>query len=211
MANSDWPWAALAAIADLRLSSVDKKSKPGERKVRLCNYSDVYNHTVLRADMDFMEATATEREIQNCQLRAGDVVITKDSETSADIGVPAIVREDIHNLICGYHLAILRPRKSSLDSEYLHYALRTNSSKRQFEMYANGITRFGLRAGDIGRVRIPLPPLPEQRKIAAILCSVDDTIEKAQCTINQAQRVKQALMSVLLTGELRVTPDPAPE
>ena len=106
MVNAAWPWDTLANVVDLRLSSVDKKTILGEKAVRLCNYSNVYNHSVLRADMDYMEATATEREIQKCKLEVGDVVITKDSETPDDIGVPAVVRDPVVNLVCGYHLAI---------------------------------------------------------------------------------------------------------
>ena len=192
----------LADVVDLHLSSVDKKITPGEKKVRLCNYSDVYNNNVLRSDMNYMEGTATEREVRNCKLEVGDVVITKDSETPDDIGVPAVVREKVADLICGYHLAILRPLKSELDGEYLHYALRTSKAKRQFQRYANGITRFGLRAGDIARVEIPLPPRPEQRMIAAILTSVDDAIEKTQAVIDQVQVVKRGLMQELLTRGL---------
>ena len=152
--------------------------------------------------MDYMEATATEREIQNCHLEVGDVIITKDSETPDDIGVPAVVREEIPDLVCGYHLAILRPVKSALDGEYLNYALGMENAKRQFQMYANGITRFGLRAGDIKRVGILLPPLPDQRKIAAILSSVDDAIEKTQAVIDQVQVVKRGLTRELLTWGL---------
>ena len=69
-------------------------------------------------------------------------------------------------------------------------------------MYANGITRFGLRAGDIERIAIPHPTLPEQRKIAAILSSVDDAIEKTQAVIDQVQVVKRGLMQELLTRGL---------
>ncbi len=152
--------------------------------------------------MDYMEATATEREIQNCRLRVGDVIITKDSETPDDIGVPAVVGDEVPNLVCGYHLAILRPLKANLDGRFLHYALSEKSAKRQFQMYANGITRFGLRAADINRVRIPLPSIPEQRKIAAILSSIDDAIEKTQAVIDQAQIVKRGLMQVMLTRGL---------
>ena len=152
--------------------------------------------------MDYMEATATEREIQNCRLKVGDVIITKDSETPDDIGVPAVVGDEVPNLVCGYHLAILRPLKANLDGRFLHYALSEENAKRQFQMYANGITRFGLRADDINRVRIPLPPIPEQRKIAAILSSVDDAIEKTQAVIDQAQIVKRGLMQVLFTRGL---------
>ena len=202
MANAQWRRVALANVADLRLSSVDKKIMPGERQVRLCNYSDVYHRRVLRADANYMEATANEREIRNCRLALGDVIITKDSETPDDIGVPAVVGEEIPNLVCGYHLAIIRPTKSMLDGVYLFYALGDSHAKRQFQQYANGITRFGLRAGDIARVSIPLPAFSEQRKIAAILSSVDDAIEKTRAVIDQVQVVKRGLMQELLTRGL---------
>ena len=200
--NGGWPWAALAEVVDLSLSSVDKKTVDGERSVRLCNYSDVYNNRVIRADIDYMEATATDREIQKCRLEVGDVIITKDSETPDDIGVPAVVGDEVPNLVCGYHLAILRPLKADLDGRFLHYAISEENAKRQFKMYANGITRFGLRADDINRVMIPVPSIPEQRKIAAILSSVDDAIEKTQAVIDQAQIVKRGLMQELFTRGL---------
>ena len=164
-------------MIDLRLSSVDKKSKPSERAVQLCNYMDVYGNSFIHSDMDFMAATASDREISNCSLFAGDVIITKDSEKHDDIGVPALVREDIPDLVCGYHLAILRPNTSAIDGAYLFYALTADDAQRQFHSYANGITRFGLRKADIGLVEIPFPPLPEQRAIAHILGTLDDKIE----------------------------------
>ena len=174
---SQWSCVSLDDVIDLRLSSVDKKSKANEYPVRLCNYMDVYNNSFIHSNMDFMTATVTEREIDKCSLIAGDVVITKDSEKHDDIGVPALVREDIPKLVCGYHLAILRPRSSKIDGTYLFYALSNNDTQRQFHSYANGITRFGLRKSDIGLVEIPLPPLPEQRAIADVLGTLDDKIE----------------------------------
>ena len=172
-----WTRVPLDDVIDLQLSSVDKKSKANEQVVQLCNYMDVYNNNFIHADMGFMAATATEREIAKCSLAAGDVVITKDSEKHDDIGVPALVREDIPDLVCGYHLAILRPSTSEINGAYLFYTLSTDEAQRQFHSYANGITRFGLRKADIGLVEIPLPPLPEQRAIAHILGTLDDKIE----------------------------------
>ncbi len=176
MSNA-WRRVALGDLIGLTLSSVDKKSKTNEQPVQLCNYTDVYKNSFIHADMDFMEATATEREIAKCSLGSGDVVITKDSEKHDDIGVPALVREDIPNLVCGYHLAILRPSPSELDGAYLFYALSTDQAQQQFHSYANGVTRFGLRKADIGLVEIPLPPLDEQRAIARVLGALDDKIE----------------------------------
>ena len=75
--SSAWPTESLNELIALTLSSVDKKSKDHEVAVRLCNYLDVYNNSYVRADMDFMSATATEREIARCSLAKGDVVIHK--------------------------------------------------------------------------------------------------------------------------------------
>ena len=169
--------AALADIIDLTLSSVDKKTKTGERPVRLCNYMDVYNNTFITDQLDFMVATATDREVARCGLARGDVIITKDSEKYDDIGVPALVRHDVANLVCGYHLAILRPRAAQVEGNYLVYALSAPQVQHQFHAYANGVTRFGLRKRDIGLVEVPLPPLPEQRAIAHVLGTLDDKIE----------------------------------
>ena len=172
-----WATAPLNELIDLTLSSVDKKSKDHEIDVQLCNYMDVYNNCCIRSNMEFMWATATEREIARCSLAKGDVVITKDSEKHDDIGVPALIRDEVQNLVCGYHLAILRPRAGRVHGPYLVYALSTASTQRQFHSFANGVTRFGLRKHDIGLVEISLPPVTQQRAIAHILGTLDDKIE----------------------------------
>ena len=172
-----WPRVALRDVIDLRLSSVDKKTKPNEIPVRLCNYTDVYYNSSIHQNMSFMEATASDREIAKCALTSGDVLITKDSEKYDDIGVPAFVMDDVPDLVCGYHLAILRPDAKRIHGRFLFYALNANDAQTQFHYYANGITRFGLRKADIGLVEIPLPCLEEQRAIAYILGALDDKIE----------------------------------
>ena len=59
--------------------------------------------------MALMNATAGSDEIDRFHLRPGDVLITKDSEAWDDIGVPAFVEGAADNMVCGYHLALLRP------------------------------------------------------------------------------------------------------
>ena len=191
--RNNWRTVRLRDVVDLRLSSVDKKIKHEETPVRLCNYMDVYNNNFIRSNMSFMKATATDREISNCSLKVGDVVLTKDSEKYDDIGIPALVRDTIPNLVCGYHLAILRPNRDHLDGNYLLYALGFGEAQRQFHAYANGVTRFGLRKGDIGRIEIALPSIAEQRAIAHILGTLDDKIELNQRMNETLEAMAQAL------------------
>ena len=188
----EWSKKSLQHLVEIRLSSVDKKIAPNERSVQLCNYTDVYYNSFIHSGIAFMEATATEREIEKCTLNPEDVIITKDSEKYDDIGVPALVKERIDGLVCGYHLAILRPLEH-MHGPYVFYALSTKDVQQQFHSYANGITRFGLRKKDIGLVELPTPPLPQQRAIAHILGTLDDKIELNRCMNETLEAMAQAL------------------
>ena len=158
----------LKHLASIAVSNVDKKTASDEQSVRLCNYTDVYYNERITPDLPFMEATASADQIERFGLRAGDVLLTKDSETSDDIAVPAYVVADLPGVVCGYHLALLRPGQE-VDGRYLFWALTSRSSREQFSASANGITRFGLRYDSFGEVRVPLPPIAEQRAIADYL------------------------------------------
>src|SRR5699024_10034962 len=104
-----WAWQPLDSLATVLVSTVDKKSYPGELPVRLCNYTDVYYNDEITAGMNFMPATASPNQLIRFGVKAGDVVITKDSETSDDIGRPAYVPIDLDGVVYGYHLAIYSP------------------------------------------------------------------------------------------------------
>ena len=104
-----WGVKKLKHIAKVRLSNVNKHSKPRETPVRLCNYTDVYYRDFIAGDIDFMVATATSNQISDFILERGDVLITKDSESFDDIAVPAYVTQSFDDVICGYHLAHIKP------------------------------------------------------------------------------------------------------
>lgn len=166
---SSWREERIYDVVELRTSNVDKKSDDGEKPVRLCNYIDVYNNDKITMSLDFMEATATEAQIERFALQVGDVVITKDSEAPDDIGVPTLVSETAADLVCGYHLTILRPNLGEITGSYLFYSLASRVSAYQFFLVANGVTRFGLTYQGTKGVRIAFPPLAEQQQIAAFL------------------------------------------
>src|SRR5438105_6589456 len=105
--NEEWPASKLRSVADVRVSNVDKKFYAAETPVRRCNYRDVYANDYVTAAIDFMTASASKMEIERFGLMAGDVVITKDSETPDDIGVSAVIAEQLSGLVCGYHLALI--------------------------------------------------------------------------------------------------------
>jgi len=180
---SHWSVAGLGEIATIKASNVDKKSKEGQREVILCNYMDVFKNPVVSSSLDFMKSTASEKEISEFSLSKGDVLLTKDSEVPEEIGIPSVVAEDIPDLVCGYHLYMLRADRSRINRGYLCWALRSNPSRQYFYQMANGSTRFGLNLKHVEECPIAIPPLPEQKKIAEILSGIDTAINKIATAI----------------------------
>lgn len=172
-----WEVRRMRNVAEMRVSNVDKLSKDGERSVRLCNYVDVYKHPTITGSINFMRATATAEEIERFRLNYGDVLITKDSEDWNDIGVPALVDYVADDLICGYHLALLRPHPNLL-GDYLSRALQSTPVAYQFHVEANGVTRYGLSHAAIKSICLPLPPIPEQEVIVRFLDRADRLIRR---------------------------------
>jgi type I restriction enzyme S subunit len=214
---SEWRQVELGQIADVRVSNVDKKTVAGEIPVQLCNYMDVYSNDYIRDQLDFMQASASIAEIARFKVERGDVLITKDSETPDDIGIPSVVIHAIDNLVCGYHVALIKPNKSLVDSVYLSKQLGRAEMAAYFARYAAGSTRYGLPMGAMNRAPIALPPLPQQRKIAAIFSTIDTAIEQTEALIEKYQYIKAGLMHDLFTrgvlpnGQLRPPREQAPD
>ena len=174
---SDWHLVKLGDTSTISASSVDKKIKVGQKSVRLCNYMDVFRNSAITESLSFMESTASNKEIREFSLCKGDVLLTKDSEVPEEIGIPSIVRDDIADLLSGYHLYILRSDESQVEPEYLCWFLRGTSARKHFYKMANGSTRFGLNVKYVAECPVLLPPLPEQKKIAEILSGIDHLIK----------------------------------
>jgi type I restriction enzyme S subunit len=201
-----WEIRRLRTAAGTRVSNVDKHTKDGELPVRLCNYVDVYKNNRIRESMTFMRATATADEIQRFHLKIGDVLITKDSETWDDIGVPALVDESADDLVCGYHLALLRPSSDRLLGGYLFRAIQSTGVAYQFHVEANGVTRYGLSHEAIKSVGLPVPPIFEQAAIVRFLDYADRRIRRyiraKQKLIKLLEEQKQAIVHRAVTRGL---------
>ncbi len=194
-----WRLVRLGDVAVVAFSSVDKRTVEDEIPVELCNYTDVFYNRRIHAGMAFMSATATPTECERWSLSQGDVIFTKDSETPDEIGIPCYVSTDLPNVLCGYHLGLARPRVPSVEGAFLARTLASRASAREFGRIANGVTRFGLTLDATKNLPILLPPLPQQRAIAAVLDSIDDAIEHTEVVIAATEQLRDSLLHELLT------------
>lgn len=202
-----WEVMKLKYVADCFPSNIDKHTKEDEQQVRLCNYTDVYKNDFIINNMNLMIASASVDQIEKFSLLKGDVIITKDSETANDIAVPAFVKEDLENVVCGYHLSVLRP-SSKLVGEYLFRTLQCKSINIQFELCSNGVTRVGLGVYDMKKARIPIPPINEQKLIISHIeketSQLNQLIQTIEKEIALTQEYRTALIAEAVTGKVDV-------
>lgn len=160
---SHWQTRKLKYISSTAFSSVDKHSLEDEIPVKLCNYVDVYYNDSITPDIEFMRATATSSEISRFALQEGDVLVTKDSEEWNDIAIPAHVSTGLSDVVCGYHLAQVRPDVSKLYGKYLFRSFSARGINDQFRVEATGVTRYGLGKYALDNSLFPLPPPPRTK------------------------------------------------
>ncbi len=197
-----WKVLRLKRVCIAFPSNVDKKAHDGETPVLLCNYTDVYYNDAIVAGMDFMSATASPDQIAKFTLRAGDTIITKDSETADDIAIAAYVPEDLPGVVCGYHLSVIRPN-SLVRGGFIKRFFDSDYARACFTVRANGLTRVGLGQYDIDNVELPIPPLTEQDTIADFLDSetakLDALVAEQKRLIELLKEKRQAVISHAVT------------
>jgi type I restriction enzyme S subunit len=93
---------------------------------------------------------------------------------------------------------------SAILPNYLFFQLQTNQLLKYFEEALTGSTIRNLGLNVIRKAKIPLPPLPEQRAIAAALSDADAYITALEKLIAKKRAVKQGAMQELLTGKRRL-------
>ena len=210
-----WEARRLRTLAAVRASGVDKNTNEDEVPVLLCNYVDVYKNDRITAAIDFMKATATPEEIRAFELKAGDVIITKDSESWDDIAIPTFVPEALPGVVCAYHLALIRPFSGEIEGEFLFRAFSSDPVADQFRIAATGVTRFGLAQGAIKGAFFPLPSLEEQRAIIAHInekcAEISQAISRAEREIELMREYRTRLISDVVTGQVDVRGIEVPE
>jgi type I restriction enzyme, S subunit len=143
-------------------------------------------------------------ESQNAVLK-DDLLFNGSSETPEEVAlcayVPATVVDTYLNSFCfGFRLhndALVHP-------SFLAYYFRSGQGRALVKSLAQGSTRYNISKVALLSTPLPLPPLPEQRAIAAVLTDLDDEIDALQARRDKTHAIKQAMMHELLTGRTRL-------
>ncbi len=129
------------------------------------------------------------------RVHSGDILV---STVRPNLRGFARVREAPKNLIASTGFAVLTPM-SDVDGSFVYHHVMTQQFADYLEKATTGQAYPAVRPADVTNFMLPIPPLPEQRAIAAVLDSIDDAIERTEAVIAATEQLRISLLHQLVT------------
>ena len=199
---SDWEVMELGKIFDFKNGINAGKERYG-KGVKFINVMEVIYNDYITSEMIPGSVQISDEQKELYQVKHGDVLFNRTSETTNEIGLTAVYYGN-DDVVFGGFVIRGRPIDSSINDKFKKYCFRSKMVRDQIIKSGQGAVRTNIGQGDLEKVTVSLPPLPEQKAIAHILSLMDTTINKNNLLIAQKELQKKWLMQNLLTGKKRL-------
>lgn len=186
---------------------VSKKNRVGDNQLPFLRTKNIFWGRLDLSELDRMHFS--DQDEQRLSLKLNDLLVCE----GGDVGRTAIWQNEVQNCYYQNHLHRLRAiNSSSISPEYTLYWLWYAFQIGKIYFGRSNVTTIpNLSKSRLGELPIPKPPLPEQRKIAYILSTVQQAIEQQERLIALTTELKKTLMHKLFTEGLRGEPQKATE
>tara|TARA_R110002074_G_scaffold234473_1_gene406303 strand:- start:4035 stop:5312 length:1278 start_codon:yes stop_codon:yes gene_type:complete len=199
----DWDMVPLGQIFEFK-NGLNKAKGFFGYGTPIVNYMDVFQKTGLRITDVLGRVDVNLNELKAYEVRKGDVLFTRTSETVEDIGVASVMLDESYKTVFSGFVLRARPSDQSLNDEFKQYCFSTRYFRQQVTSRASYTTRALTNGRSLSATFLARPPLPEQRAIAAALSDADALIASLDALIAKKRDLKQATMQQLLTGKTRL-------
>ncbi|MEZ9540464.1 restriction endonuclease subunit S [Vibrio sp. 10N.286.48.C11] len=157
-------------------------------------------------DENAVKAITSGEELKRAKThpKKGQIIISR-SNTEELVGASAYIESNFDSLFLPDKLWQTIPKTNS-DMKWLSYVLASEHSRYTLSNLATGTSGSmkNITKGELLGLKVSIPPLPEQRKIAKILSTWDKAIATTEKLIGTSKQQKKALMQQLLTGKKRL-------
>ena len=185
----------------VRLGDVTEKTKQKDpRKTPEWKFKYVDVSSICRGALKIAECKLCQGK--DAPSRAKRLVKNKDvifATVRPTLKRLTLINEEFDGEICSTAFCVLRATENILNPLYLFYAVQRDVFIDEFEKVQRGASYPAITDSDVKNRKIPLPPLPEQHRIAAVLSAVQDAKEKTEAVIAAAKSLKKSLMRHLFT------------
>lgn len=194
MIPKEWGLTTLDEVAEINKETVDPTKSLSDKKFLYIDIDSVENGTgVIRDAKEIFGKNAPSRARR--MIHHNDVLM---STVRPYLKAFTIVPKELDNQICSTGFAVLTCKEKILPL-YLLYSIFSKSVIDQCNRMMVGGQYPALSSSQVEKLKLSLPPLPEQQKIAEILSTADEAIQKVDEAIEKTERLKKGLLQELLT------------
>ena len=194
-------------IIDIMSGQYFKFSEFDEKGVRCLKIDNVGFGKVVWETTTFLPDNYVEK-YPELVLNDGDIVLALNRpiiDNKVKVGI--LKKEDAPSILYQRVGKIIIKDTSQVDRRFLIYTFTGEYFKRQLTCSLIGTDQPYIRTPVLLKIRIPLPPIPEQQRIVEIFSQVDKKLELERSEKAKLEKVKRGLMDLLLTGKVRVKVD----
>lgn len=177
------------------------KSDFGFGDSKFITYMNVFTNAIAKQDMcDLVMVGHNEK--QNLVVD-GDVLFTQSSETPEEVGMASVWTHKQKVYLNSFSFGLRIKNKQNVDPVYLTYLLRSPVYRKSISIQAQGISRYNLSSSRLSTLKVKIPALEEQQKIAAFFTALDEKIAVAKLQLEQINKLNLSIAKALLSGEKR--------
>ncbi|WP_294969042.1 restriction endonuclease subunit S, partial [uncultured Methanosphaera sp.] len=144
----------------------------------ILNYMDVNQNVYNSEDNVKGCVEVTPEEIDKYGVNNNDLFLTRTSETSDEIGLTSTYQGNNSETVFSGFILRARPYKLNIiDSLFYAYYLRTSNMRNNIIKYSSITTRALINSSNLSKIKVKLPSIEEQEKIASFLLDIDQKIE----------------------------------
>ena len=161
----------------------------GHGQARFVTYMNVFSNPISNPEM----TEPIEIDPKQNEVEVGDVFFTTSSETPEEVGMSSILLEKRGKTYLNSFCFGFRPSEK-IDSYYLAYMLRSESTRAKIILLAQGISRYNISKNKVMEIAVSLPSLDEQKMIGQYFSQLDNLITLHQRELEKLQNIKKSML-----------------
>lgn len=198
-----WPTVPIGDILDFK-NGLNKGKEYFGHGTPIVNYTDVYHHSGLFASDIKGTVSLSRDEIKRFEVRKNDIFFTRTSETPEEVGLSAVLLEEIPDCVFSGFVLRGRPKNDILIPEYCKYCFSAKDVREKIISNCTYTTRALTNGRVLSEIEIPIPPKAEQKAIADALTDMEIHISNLTELIEKKKVIRDGALEDLVNGRIRI-------
>jgi type I restriction enzyme S subunit len=173
-------------------NGVNKPTKVRGEGYKMVNMGELFANPIIR-NMEMARVPLTDSELKNSLLQPEDLLFARQSLTIEGAGKCSLFIGDDEPYTFEGHLIRARVNREIAFPRYIYYFFNSYVGKSKIETLVHVTAAAGIRSSDLSNLKIELPPLSTQRRIADILSALDEKIELNRQTNATLEAIAQSI------------------